>query len=125
MTGILLVTHEGVAEALCRQVEIILDRLPAITTVSIAADADIDAADRTLREAMTAARDEQGLVILTDLPGATPHNLAARAAAETNDRVVSGLSLPMLLKVLSRVDHSPDELARLASEGGYQGIIQA
>lgn len=125
MTGILLVTHEGVAEALCRQVEIILDRLPALTTVSIAADADIDAAEKTLREAMAASRDEQGLVILTDLPGATPHNLAARAAAEGNDRLVSGLSLPMLLKVISHAEQPPDVLARLASEGGYQGIIQA
>ncbi|MGY6587817.1 MAG: PTS sugar transporter subunit IIA [Wenzhouxiangella sp.] len=125
MTGILLVTHDGVAEALCRQVEIILDRLPSLTTVSIAAEADVDAAEQTLREAMAVARDEQGLVILTDLPGATPHNLAARAAAEANDRLVSGLSLPMLLKVISHAEQPPDVLARLASEGGYQGIIQA
>ncbi len=125
MTGVLLVTHEGVAEALCRQVEIILDQLPPITTVSISAEADIETARNTLREAMAAARDEQGLVVLTDLPGATPHNLAACAAAEANDRLVSGLSLPMLLKVLSHLDQPPDQLARLASEGGYQGIIQA
>ena len=125
MTGIVLVTHAGIAEALCRQVEVILDHQPPLTTVSMEADADIESARLLISDAIEAACDEQGVVVLTDLPGATPHNLALEFADCDHHRLISGLSLPMLLKVITHRHQPPLELAKLAEQGGCQGIVQS
>ncbi len=122
MTGIVLVTHAGLGECLRHQAEVILGRMAPLTTVSISYRADPDSALAELISAVTMSADEHGAVVLTDLPGATPHNLAVRAAEKRDLPVVSGLNLPMLLKVINHADKPANELAALASLGGHQGI---
>ena len=123
MTGILLVTHSGLGETLRHQAEIILGRDLSLTTISVDQSADMDQAQHHLIAAVAMSADAQGVLVLTDLPGATPHNLAVRAAGDKGAPVVSGLNLPMLLKVINHADQPPAELARLASIGGQQGIV--
>ena len=122
MTGIVLVTHSGLGESLRYQAEIILGRPLGLTTVSVSEDSDPDASLAELIGAISASMDPNGALILTDLPGATPHNLALKAAASHDLPVVSGLNLPMLLKTVSYADKPALELARLADIGGHQGI---
>ncbi|MFP4208949.1 MAG: PTS sugar transporter subunit IIA [Wenzhouxiangella sp.] len=124
MTAIVLVTHCGLGESLRDQAEIILGRSLDLTLVSIAEQADPDHALAELIEALGHPAAPEGVLILTDLPGATPHNLAIQAAAGLGAPVVSGLNLPMLLKTISHADKPAAELANLADLGGHQGITQ-
>lgn len=123
MTAIVLVTHRGVGESLRHQAEVILGRSVRLTTVSIAEQSDPDDSLSELVGALAGNQEPGGAVILTDLPGATPHNLAVRAAARHGLPVVSGLNLPMLLKVINHADKPAAELAGLADLGGHQGIV--
>ncbi|OAB61033.1 hypothetical protein AY599_24605 [Leptolyngbya valderiana BDU 20041] len=125
MTGIVLVTHAGLGEALRHQAEVILDRMVPMVTVSISESADPDSALNDLTAALAMGADADGVLVLTDLPGATPHNLACQAAVRQAAPVVSGLNLPMLLKVINHAGKSVDALAELARIGGQQGIIQS
>ncbi len=125
MTGIVLVTHAGLGESLRHQSEVILGHMVQLTTVSIDYSADPDQALVELVGALTISADASGCVVLTDLPGATPHNLAVRAAETRSMPVVSGLNLPMLLKAINHSDKPPHELAALASLGGHQGIVNS
>lgn len=125
MTGIVVVTHDGLGEALRLEAETILGRDIAVVTVAVSYRADVEATLDSLRVALASGADAQGALVLTDLPGATPHNLATRAAGERGIPTVSGLNLPMLLKVINHASEGPAELARLAASGGTQGIVQA
>ena len=124
MTGIILVTHSGLGESLRHQAEVILGHPLRITTVAVVENTDPNAVLSELIGAIAASMDPDGALILTDLPGATPHNLAVQAAARHALPVVSGLSLPMLLKAGSHSDKPAEQLAQLADLGGRQGIIQ-
>ena len=125
MTGIILVTHSGLGESLRHQAEVILGKLVPMTTVSISYGADPDMALNELVAALSMGRDADGAIVLTDLPGATPHNLAQKAAEEIGVPVISGINLPMLLKVINHVDKPPHELAAMASLGGHEGIVNS
>ena len=125
MTGIILVTHDVLGEAMRREAENILDRSITVTTVAVSYRAQVDQTLEALRLALSSGADTQGAVVLTDLPGATPHNLASQAAAERGIPVISGLNLPMLLKVTNHADSPPFALAELAASGGAQGILQS
>lgn len=124
MTGIVLVTHDGLGEAMRHEAENILGQPIQLTTVAVSYRADPECSLDELRTVMAASGDVGGTLVLTDLPGATPHNLAARAAREQGIPVVSGLNLPMLLKVLNHADEPADELAGRACEGGQQGVLR-
>jgi len=125
MTAIVLVTHCGLGESLSRQAEVIIGRLARMSTVSIHNGADPDQALSELVSALTMNSQDQEVIVLTDLPGATPHNLAVRAAQPRGVPVVSGVNLPMLLKVINHADKGADELAALAWRGGRQGILRS
>jgi mannose PTS system EIIA component len=125
MTGIILVTHAGLGESLRHQAEVILGKLVPMTTVSISYGADPDMALNELVAALGMGQDSDGAVVLTDLPGATPHNLARKAAEARGVPVISGVNLPMLLKAIGHADKPPHELAAVASLGGHQGIMNS
>jgi mannose/fructose-specific phosphotransferase system component IIA len=124
VTGIILVTHDALGEAVRREAEHILGRPVSVTTVSVSYRAGVEDTLEALRMALATGADAQGGLVLSDLPGATPHNLASRAAAEREMPVVSGLNLPMLLKVINHAAKPPEELAALAVAGGSQGILR-
>ncbi len=122
MTAIVLVTHSGLGACLRQQAAEILGRALELPVVAIGSQTDPDAGLAEL--AMVLGRAGDTGLILTDLPGATPHNLAVQVARARGWSVVSGLNLPMLLKVLNHADQPAAELAGLAHLGGQQGIMQ-
>ncbi len=123
MTVIVLVTHPGVGESLRRQAEEIVGHALAVPLVAIGSQTDPDRGLAELDGVLAQAGGGGEVLILTDLPGATPHNLAIQAARNQSWPVVSGLNLPMLLKVLNHADKPAPELAALAHYGGRQGIV--
>jgi PTS system ascorbate-specific IIA component len=118
--AVLLVTHPGVGAALCSTAEYIMGQ--SLFSLSCIEVPGTQPADRTIRD-WIAGLPSHGL-ILTDLYGATPHNIACRAVAATDPvRVLSGLNLPMLLRILNYTQAT--DLATLydiARAGARRGI---
>ena len=122
--GVLLLTHEAMGVALVGAARHVLGRLPLpVDVVEVEASAD---PDHALRDAAAHARgldDGAGVLVLTDLYGATPCNVAHRLPSlGITTHCVSGLNLPMLLRVLNYPEQSLDELAQTAASGGRGGI---
>ncbi|NCT67526.1 MAG: PTS fructose IIA subunit family protein [Rhodanobacteraceae bacterium] len=123
--GVLLMTHEAMGAALVGAAHHVLGRLPLPLAVQeIAADAD---PEQMLRTAAARARTldrGDGVLVLSDLYGATPCNIAQRLPGlGVRMHCVSGLNLPMLLRVLNYPEQSLDELAQTAASGGRGGIV--
>jgi mannose PTS system EIIA component len=123
--GILLLTHAGGAAGYVALVQRLLGHLPLrIETYELAFDAQIDAVLPDASAALRRADAGDGVLILTDLYGASPSNLAARLTQlGTPARRVAGLSLPMLLRACNYADLGLDDLAQTAVSGGKTGVV--
>lgn len=124
--GILLLTHEGIGSALLGVASRLLNPLPLrVEALEVAFDGDPDDLLPQASAALRRIDGGDGVLVLTDLYGATPSNLAA-ALALLGTRVhrVSGLSLPMLLRVLNYAELGLDELPAVAAAGARNGVRQ-
>lgn len=123
--GVLLMTHEAVGKALISAARHVMPKLPMqVDTVEVPPSADTDVM-RTLTARHARALDHgAGVLILADLYGATPCNIGlSLSTLGVNFRCVSGLNLPMLLRVLNYAEKPLDELAEIAASGGRGGIF--
>jgi len=122
--GILLLTHECVGADLIVTARHILGRLPvAIDALAIPPGSDADAALRDAAARVRALDSGAGVLVLTDVYGATPSNIAEKLDDLGLDvQRVSGLNLPMLLRTLNYPEHTLAELAQTAASGGRTGI---
>lgn len=124
--GILLITHEGIGSALVAAATRLLRQLPLKTEAfEVPYDADIDVLLPAASASLRRVDGGVGVLVLTDLYGATPSNLAAKLARlGTPVRRVSALNLPMLLRVMNYADLDLDELPAVAAAGARNGVIQ-
>ncbi|HDS1511084.1 PTS fructose IIA subunit family protein [Stenotrophomonas maltophilia] len=123
--GILLVTHPGVGTALLDVATRLLRQLPLKTEAfEVPFDADLDALLPLASAALRRVDSGNGVLILTDLYGASPANLAGQLARlGTPVRRVSALSLPMLLRVMNYPEQGLDQLPATAAAGTRNGAI--
>ena len=123
--GILLITHEGIGHALVAVVTRLLRKLPLETAAfEVPFDGDVDLLLPQASAALRKVDGGHGVLVLTDLYGATPSNIAAKLARlGTPVRRVSALSLPMLLRVMNYADLPLDELPAVAAAGARNGVI--
>lgn len=123
--GILLITHEGVGSSLVTVATRLLRSLPLPTeALEVPFDGDLDELLPLASAALRRVDRGQGVLVLTDLYGATPSNLAARLARlGTPVRRASAVSLPMLLRVMNYADQPLDELLAVASIGARNGVV--
>jgi PTS system mannose-specific IIA component len=125
MTGLVLVTHAGLAGALKSAAEMI------VGTIDLCASVDVipgEHADEIMARVVSAveAVSADGAIIMTDLFGGTPSNMAMSFLKEGRIEVLTGVNLPMLIEFCSRRERLP--VADLASElqrSGREGIIVA
>lgn len=124
-TAILLITHDDVGADLLETARRMLGELPAgVEAMAVESDTAMEELDRQAGDLVRRLDGGDGVLVLTDLVGSTPANLADRLAAGPRVRAVTGLNLPMLVKTLN-YGHLPlDELADKAIEGGSAGIFQ-
>jgi len=123
--GVLLLSHAGIGAELATAARSTLGTLPlALDAVGYAnGDDATDFAHRAAR-AMRALDSGDGVLILTDLYGATPSNVAHEIASHgTRTRRAAGLSLPMLLRVMNYAEQPLDELLLTAVAGARNGLI--
>ena len=123
--GILLITHEGIGHALLAVATRLLRKLPLETAAfEVPFDGDVDALLPQASAALRKVDGGHGVLVLTDLYGATPSNIAAKLSRlGTPLRRVSALSLPMLLRVMNYADLPLDELPAVAAAGARNGVI--
>jgi PTS system ascorbate-specific IIA component len=122
--GILLLTHEEIGHALIAAAKHVMPRLPCqLDTLEVGATDDPSTLLPAATRAARALDRGGGVLVLSDLYGSTPCNIANKLAGlGVRARCVSGLNLPMLLRVLNYSDKPLDELAEVAASGGRGGI---
>lgn len=123
-TRILLIAHAPLAQALrdCA-LHVFADCGEAVAALDVPPDAPPEV---TLAEAqaLLASWGEGEVLVLTDLFGATPSNVALRLIDGTSARMVAGVNLPMLLRALTYRNAPIDDLVARALAGGTQGVMQ-
>jgi mannose PTS system EIIA component len=122
--GILLLTHESMGDALIETARHLLGRISLkVDAFAIPPGSDVDHAVTAAAARVRALDAGDGVLILTDVFGATPSNVAEKIAPlVVQVQRVSGLNLPMLLRVLNYPEQSLAELATTAEHGGRVGI---
>jgi len=123
--GILLVTHPGVGSSLKQIAERLLGRLPLkVDCFEVAFDSDPESLLASASRSLRALDEGEGVLMLTDLFGASPSNFAARLALlGVATRRISGLNLPMLVRALNYSDRPLDMLADTAAAGAKLGVM--
>lgn len=100
MIGIVVATHCSVASALVDAATVVLGEQQALAAVDLAPDQDRAAAWEALQQAVGRCDQGQGVLILADVLGGTPSNMALALLAEGRVEVVTGVNLPMVLRAL-------------------------
>ena len=125
MTGILLVTHNGLGDSFVDCVKHVLGKVPPnLKVLSVLAGDD---PQQKLSEGQALIRRLDtggGVLVLADVFGATPSNIGRQLCHAERVIGVAGLNLPMLLRVVCSPDRPLSELAELAVEGGRECIIR-
>jgi PTS system mannose-specific IIA component len=126
--GLLLLSHGPLAEALRETIRILEpDEPDDVGALSLEWDESTEKASRRLEKAIAACDKGAGVVLLTDLFGGTPSNLALAYLEPGRVEIVSGANLPMLIKArsLARDGKNPGEIARTLVERGRRAILAA
>lgn len=122
MIGIVVVTHGQLARELVAAAEMIIGEIPNVTAVSIGWHESPDDAQREIEEAIARTESGKGAVVLTDMFGGTPSNLSMMFLEKGRVEVVTGVNLPMLIRLASlREEEEGDDLLALAAEAAREG----
>jgi PTS system mannose-specific IIA component len=124
MIGMVLVTHGGLAAEFVATLEHIVEEpVEATAIVSIGPDDDMEQRRNELLEKVAAVDDGSGVVVLTDMFGGTPSNLAISILEAGKVEVVAGVNLPMLIKLAAVRDTMPiARAAEAAKEAARKNI---
>lgn len=123
--GVVLVTHVDYGAGLLRAAETILGPLADCSSIQVDAGLDVAETVARLKEAISLLDKGNGVIILTDMFGGTPTNLSLSLLGTGAIEVVTGVNLPMLLKVFEARRMNLSELADKAMEAGRKGIDSA
>ncbi|MDD2852812.1 MAG: PTS sugar transporter [Desulfuromonadaceae bacterium] len=125
MIGLLLVTHAGLATALQQSAEMIVGSIECCAVVEVAPDEQADTIMARVVAAVEAVQQD-GAIIMTDLFGGTPSNMAMSFLKEGCVEVVTGVNLPMLIEFCSRRERmAVADLAANLQKIGREGIVVA
>ncbi|GAA0780770.1 PTS sugar transporter subunit IIA [Roseibium denhamense] len=126
MIGLVLVTHGRLAEEFKAALEHVVGPQEQVETICIGPDDDMEQRRQDILTAVEAANSGQGVVLLTDMFGGTPSNLAISVMDSKSVEVVAGVNLPMLIKLASvRSDRGLAEAVDEARQAGQKYISVA
>jgi PTS system mannose-specific IIA component len=132
MAGILIIAHTPIASAMLSFAEHVYGAVPEhIRAVDIPAHEDAKVSFERVLTAALAVEMNGELLVLTDVMGATPANVATRlitqqsaSGGKLNALVLAGLNLPMLMRAVSYKDDTLEVLAQKTLQGGQNGILR-
>jgi PTS system mannose-specific IIA component len=123
MIGLVLVTHGGLAAEFRSALEHVVGAQSHIETVSIGPDDDVECRRRDIIDAVKKVDDGAGVILLTDMFGGTPSNLAISVMESGKVEVIAGANLPMLIKLASvRGDRKLADAVAAARDAGRKYI---
>ncbi len=116
-------THPGVGTALLTTASRLLAACPTrIKCLDVPLDANTETILKQASKQMLDLDDGEGVLVLTDAYGSTPSNIACQLTEDHYAKAVSGLNLPMLIRVFNYFTDDLDTLSHKAVEGGIRGI---
>ncbi len=101
MIGLVIVTHGRLAEEFVFAMEHVVGPQTGVTAVCIGPEDDMEQRRRDILRACADVDEGQGVILLTDMFGGTPSNLAISVMEQTHAEVIAGMNLPMLIKLAS------------------------
>jgi PTS system mannose-specific IIA component len=123
MIGVVIVAHGGLAGEFRATLEHVVGRQERLEAFSIGPEDDVEQRRLELIEAVRRVDAGAGVVVLTDMFGGTPSNLAISVMGETGAEVLAGINLPMLIKLASvRKEAKLADAVRAAKEAGRKYI---
>lgn len=123
MIGLVIVTHGGLAAEFRSALEHVVGAQPQLETISIGPDDDMAERRQEILEAVKRTDAGDGVIVLTDMFGGTPSNLAISVMDEANVEVIAGINLPILVKLASVRGEVPlNEAVASAREAGRKYI---
>jgi len=123
MIGIVLVTHGRLAEEFVAAMEHVVGPQDAVASICIGPDDDMEERRGQILESISKVDDGSGVILLTDMFGGTPSNLAISVIEKANVEVIAGANLPMLIKLASvRGEDTLINAASQAKEAGRKYI---
>ncbi|MEG6508327.1 PTS sugar transporter subunit IIA [Methyloligella sp. 2.7D] len=126
MIGVVIVTHGKLADEFRAALEHVVGPQKQLETVCIDADDDLDLRRDEMLKTLAKVDTGDGVVVLTDMFGGSPSNLAISAMERDNVEVIAGVNLPMLVKLASvRGTSNLDEALLKAQEAGRKYISVA
>jgi len=126
MIGLVIVTHGRLAAEFLSAMEHVVGHQRAVEAVCIGPEDDMERRRQDILDAVGRVDDGQGVILLTDMFGGTPSNLAISVMEQTKAEVIAGLNLPMLIKLASvRSRQSLEEAVACAQEAGRKYISVA
>ena len=125
MIGLVLVTHGNLAKEFISAMQHVVGRQEQVEAVCIGPEDDMEMRRAEILKKVGEVDKGHGAIVLTDMFGGTPTNLALSLLGSHHVEVVTGVNLPMLLKVFTCREKPLAELARLAGEAGTKGIVVA
>ncbi len=126
--GLLLLSHGPLADALRETVQVLEPETgEPLGAISLAWDEAPETASERLQKAIASADRGRGVVLLTDMFGGTPSNLALAFMQKGRVEIVTGVNLPMVVKAvaLAREGKDPSEMARTLVDKGRRAIVAA
>lgn len=123
MIGLVIVTHGRLAEEFISVMEHVVGPQKQIASVCTSPDDDLEAKRQEIIERIKDVDSGKGVIVLTDMFGGTPSNLAISVTSEKNVEALAGINLPMLIKLASaRQTETIAKAAELAAEAGRKYI---
>lgn len=125
MIGIVLVMHGNLAREFLAALEHVTGPQRGVSVVCIGADDDMHQRRTEIIEAVRACDDGEGVIVLTDMFGGTPSNLALSTMDQGQVEVLAGVNLPMLVKLVSVRMRPLAEAAGIAQQAGRKNMTVA
>ncbi|GGD77646.1 PTS sugar transporter subunit IIA [Croceicoccus mobilis] len=126
MIGLILVTHGDLAAEFVSAMEHVVGEQERVVPVCIGPNDDMEARRTEISDAIAKVNDGSGVIVLTDLFGGTPSNLAISLLKTGEVEVIAGINLPMLIRLAgARVDMSVTDAVAAAREAGRNYITVA
>lgn len=125
MIGILIISHGTLGESLIHCASHVLNkRPPRLRQLGVTAQDDPTLLLPQARSLIKELDDGSGVLVLTDMFGGTPSNLAAKLVIPGTVEAVAGVSLPMVIRVLTYRDRDLQTIVTKAISGGCEGVIR-
>jgi mannose PTS system EIIA component len=124
--GGVIVTHGHLASEFIAAAEMIVGPIPHVTQASVDWHDDVDVARQELERAIARVSEGRGVLLLTDMFGGAPTDIASMFLGESGIEVVTGVNLPMILKLAGQgPDDTLEEIAKRVRDAGTDGIHRA